>query len=137
MRWFRRKSAPAGIVSSGTVPNRAESLACRPVRNPAVRESANPGGGVRLTYPLAFKPWFESLTCRFVAEQQPPTKRIDLDEMGTFCWERIDGEYTVAQIAEAFVGRYSLHPREAERAVGEFLRTLGRRGIVAMRLPEA
>lgn len=94
-------------------------------------------GLVRLAYPLALKPWFARLASRFGAwDDKPLTKTVELDELGTFTWSNIDGKRTVGEIAEQFTARWGLHPREAELSVAAFIKDLGARGIVALRIPD-
>lgn len=129
---FRKKTEPRVPAAA----QRAWALACIPVRNPAVRVEQRESGVLRLTYPLPVKPWVARLAERIGAQDSPMQKTLELDEMGTAAWELIDGGKNVADMAEEFSKRYSLHPREAETAMTAFLRDLGRRGIVGMAEPE-
>jgi len=105
-----------------------------PVRNAEVKETPLNGGLVELAYPLAIKPWFGSLAEKVgLWDKRPMIKRIELDEMGSFVWERIDGNHTVRQIAEAFVDEYKVQPREAELSVTAFIKTIGQRGIIGLK----
>jgi hypothetical protein len=105
-----------------------------PVRNAEVRVEASGEGTVRLAYPLAVKPWFGRLAEKVnLWDQRPMIKKLDLDEMGTFVWERIDGERTVRRIAEEFADHYGLQPREAELGVTAFIKTIGQRGLIGLR----
>lgn len=112
---------------------RSEALACRPVRNPEVDEEAAGGDGLRLAYPLRSRPWAARMARWFGAEDSVVTKRLELDAMGTAVWRRIDGERTVRAIAKELAQAYRLHPREAEVATAQFLRDLGRRGLIGLK----
>jgi hypothetical protein len=146
--WFkRRKSAPvsssdepsrgsdlttAAATSEG--PSRQRSLAMRPARNRLVREEVLGGGTIRLVYLSSYKPWFAGLARRVGAwDGSPLARKLDLDELGTFCWNLIDGHRSAKAIAEVLAGRYALPAREAELAVAAFLRELGRRGVIGVR----
>ena len=114
--------------------SREESLAFVPVRNREVREEVLEGGLIRLNYLVSLKPWFATVAQRFGKwDGRPMEKKLELDEMGTLAWSRIDGRNTVRDIARVFVETYGLHQREAEMSVTAFLKELGRRGIVGMR----
>ena len=105
-----------------------------PVRNDAVQEKRLPDGLVQLAYPLAIKPWFGRLAEKVgMWDKRPMVKEIELDEMGTFVWQNIDGNHSVKQIAAAFVDRYQVQPREAELSVTAFIKTIGQRGIIGLK----
>lgn len=123
-----RKRPPEPVIS------RAEALRMVPVRNAEVKEKTLEGGLVELAYPLAVKPWFGSLAEKVgMWDKRPMIKRIELDEMGTFVWRRIDGNHSVHQIAEAFVQEYKVQLREAELSVTAFIKTIGQRGIIGLK----
>ena len=88
-------------------------------------------GLVRLSYPVRFHPWLARLLPRQAAGVARRT--IELDSMGSFVWNHIDGNRSVSDLAELVTGRYACLPVEAENAVADFLRQLGRRGIIGMR----
>lgn len=105
-----------------------------PVRNAEVRATSDPDGLVRLAYPLAVKPWFGRLAEKVnLWDQRPMIKRLELDEMGSFVWDRIDGERSVRRIAGEFAAHYGLQPREAELSVTAFIKTIGQRGLIGLR----
>ena len=112
-------------------PTKDESLAAVPVPSSDVAVQLTGEGLVRLSYPLRFHPWLGRLLPRRVAAGARRT--IELDGMGSFVWSHIDGRRSVAGLAELVVGRYACLPVEAETAVAEFLRQLGRRGIIGLR----
>jgi hypothetical protein len=59
-------------------------------------------------------------------------KTVELDAMGSTVWRLIDGRRAAGGIAAALAERYGLDAREAELAVAEFLRLLGRRGAIGV-----
>ena len=126
MGLFRKTAAPPPL-------SREEALACIPVRNHAIQASQTPEGMVRLRYPLILKPWIAELAQRFrSAPYTPPSRQLELDELGSLTWGLIDGRRTVRAIVRQFCRQTQVHPKEAEAAVTRFLRELGRRGIIGM-----
>jgi hypothetical protein len=105
-----------------------------PVRNTEVEETPIPDDLIRLSYPLAIKPWFGQLAEKVgMWDKRPMIKHLELDEMGTFVWQLIDGEHSVRQIAEEFTRHYQVQPREAELSVTAFIKTIGQRGIIGLK----
>lgn len=133
MNFFRtRKTAPKPTIS------RQDALRCVPVVNESVKVLEGEGGDVLLEYPLPMKPFFISLFRRFqkTASTSPtpvPTKKLQLDNMGTIVWQQIDGSNTVKVIITDFAERFQISGQEAEQSVTKFLYELGRRGIIALR----
>ncbi|MFH1139903.1 MAG: PqqD family protein [Pseudomonadota bacterium] len=124
MNWFSKKKEP--------VLDRAEALACRPLKNPAAVETRLAGGIVRLSYSLPVKPFMAALARRLGASEQGLTKKLELDQLGSAVWDRIDGRATVGDLVDWFGREYQVLPQEAEAAVTAFLRELGRRGLAAL-----
>jgi len=107
-----------------------------PVRSAEVRAETTAQGVLRLSYPLAVKPWFGRLADRVgLWDGRPMIKRLELDEMGAFVWDRIDGERSVRRIAEEFAAHYGLQAREAELGVTAFIKNIGQRGLLGLREP--
>ncbi|WP_319541093.1 PqqD family protein [uncultured Pseudodesulfovibrio sp.] len=127
MPLFKKKS-PEPVIS------RAEALSMVPVKNRAVEEILLPDGMVRLAYPLAIKPWFGHLAEKVgMWDKKPMVKQVELDELGTFVWERIDGMRSVQQIAAELAVFYEVQLREAELSVTAFIKTIGQRGIIGLK----
>jgi hypothetical protein len=113
--------------------SREDALNCIPVKSEAIQAAQTPEGMVRLRYPLVLKPWIAELAQRFSgAQYTPPSRQLELDELGSLTWNLINGKQTVREIVRQFSGQTQVHPKEAEAAVTRFLRELGRRGIVGM-----
>ena len=70
----------------------------------------------------------------FLSRFAPPVieQRLELDELGAFVFQLIDGERTVAQIIEEFVRRYRVNRREAELCTVAFLRRLTQKRLVSI-----
>ena len=113
---------------------REAALQCVPVKNSTVKEVRLENGLVRLSYPLQIKPWLAELRCRFgPAEASPPEKQLELDELGTLTWDLMDGILRFDEIVRRFSHQTRVHPKEAEAAVAQFIRELGRRGLVGLK----
>ena len=54
----------------------------------------------------------------------------NLNPVGTFIWERCDGQHTLAQIAAAMAEEYDVLPEEAERDCQEFIDSLVEQGLL-------
>ncbi len=128
MKLFRSKSPPA---PSGL--SRQEALQCTPVVNSSVAVQELDSGEIVVEYPLPMKPFFLSLFRRFQQSQEFPTKKLQLDAMGSNVWREIDGNRNVSRIINRFADHYHITIQEAEKSVTTFLFELGRRGIIAMR----
>lgn len=114
--------------------SREEALACRPVKNRYVRESRLAGGEVVLHYPVSAPPWAARLARWFRMDPAAPRiGTLQLDALGTAVWDMIDSQRSLRDIAAAFAGAHRLAPREAQAAVSQFARELGRRGLIGLR----
>jgi len=111
-------------------PSKDEALAARPMVHGAVRVVAAAEGMVRLEYPLVLPGWLG----RFLpaATTAGLRRTLELDAMGTFVWNHIDGQRSVRQLALLVAERYRCLPREAEESVAIFIRELGRRRIIGL-----
>lgn len=112
--------------------NRQQALQCTPVVNASIRQLESEDNDILLEYPLALKPFFLSLFRRFQNTWDVPTKKLQLDEMGSVVWAKIDGSTTVEDIIDDFAKHYGITRQEAEQSVTAFLVELGKRGIIAM-----
>ena len=107
--------------------DRRQSLDAIPVRNGGITPATRAGGQLDLVIRTPRRP---GLLARFM----PPMleKRFKLDELGSFVFNQIDGERTVAQIMEAFRARFRLNRRETEISVAAFLRLLAERRLISI-----
>jgi len=94
-----------------------------PVRNSLVRVS-RAGATLRLTGEVT-SGWRRALGAR-------GEKTFELDELGAFVWEGLDGKCTVEGAIRRFASEKRVNLREAEVAVLAFLKTLVQRGLVAL-----
>ena len=110
-------------------------MACIPVKGGLVQESRLESGEILLTYPDHKQPWFTRVIRRLggPGDNKVRIKKLQLDALGTSVWELFDGKRSVQQVIELFADKYSLHPKEAEVSVSQFLRALGRRELIGLR----
>lgn len=114
--------------------SRHEALACVPVKNRHVREQRLETGEVLVLYPVAVRPWMERLGRWLGAGSPAPrTGKLQLDRLGSAVWELLDGRSSLQRIAETFAESQRLERKEAEVAVAQFIRELGRRGLIGLR----
>ncbi len=129
MKVFRK---PAGAGDAG--PDRSRAMACVPVKNGDIREERLESGAVLIHYPVVPRPWVRGILKRLNRlPDAPQLKKLQLDTLGSAVWGLIDGKRSVRQLIDRFAAQYQLQAREAEVSVTQFLRELGRRGLVAMK----
>ena len=127
MKLFKKKQKGPSI-------SRAEALNRIPSKNIHISDERLDSGDVIIQYPVTIRPFFAGLARRFGrAEVQTQIKKLQLDALGTSVWELIDGNTSVRQLINKFATTHQLEPREAEVAVTQFLRELGRRGLIGLR----
>jgi hypothetical protein len=126
MKVFKKKS-------KGIQVSREDALKCIPVKNIQITENRLESGEIIIRYPITMRPWIAGLVKRFGHPQdKTQTKKLQLDELGVAVWKLIDGYRPVRQIIQAFAESHRLQMREAEVAVTEFLRELGKRGLIGL-----
>jgi len=114
--------------------SRTDALGCIPVRNPLVLENRLDSGEMLLSYPETIRPWFAGILRKMKKESElRRLRKLQLDILGAGVWDLVDGESTVMEIIDSFAGLHQLYHKEAEVSVIQFLRELGRRGIVGMK----
>ncbi|WP_231717271.1 PqqD family peptide modification chaperone [Desulfosarcina ovata] len=114
---------------------RTAALDCVPVKNSRVITRRMENGLVRITYPATQNTWFAKLANVFArkAPDRVFVRKLELDHLGTSVWHMIDARQSVQTIIRHFAAAQQLSSREAEVSVTQFLRELGRRGIIGMR----
>jgi hypothetical protein len=113
---------------------RDEALNCTPVKNEHVRESRLESGELLILYPVSTPPWTAALARWLGAGKTPPrTRRLQLDRLGSSVWDMLDGRTPLRQLVAVFAKAHQLEPKEAEVAVTQFIRELGRRGLIGLR----
>ena len=69
---------------------------------------------------------------RFIAwlMRAPQRIEVELDDIGTFVVERMDGRRSLRQLADELAAHLKLSRREAEAALAQFVTTLVKRDLV-------
>jgi hypothetical protein len=131
MSWLIEKVR--GRKKPPVVLNRVQATAARPLRNPALAHHLNDEGYVVVTLPRREDTTGRLLSWVFMV---PESRPIVLDEIGTMIWGLCDGKHSFADLSVALAERYTITSREAEVSLAEFLRRLGKRGMIAFALPK-
>ena len=127
MKVFRKKPG-ANTIS------REQALAYTPVKSTQINEARLETGEVIIEYPLAVRPWIAAVARRLGGQQNHvQTKKLQLDTLGTSVWDLVDGNRSVSRIIKIFAETHRLENREAEISVTQFIRELGRRGLLGLR----
>ena len=114
--------------------SRTEALESIPVKNIDVAEIRLETGEVLLNYPVGMRPWITAIVEHFGGKSgKTQTKKLQLDVLGTAVWDQLDGKRSVRKVIQQFANKHHLHPKEAEKSVTQFLRDLGKRGIIGLK----
>lgn len=124
---FRRKKPPPL--------SREESLACVVVPNDGLRVTSDEDGNVTLSIPIQVPRWLGRFSKS--AESEASDRKIELDEVGSFVWGMCHERTTVRQMIRRLSERYKLNMKEAEVSLTAFLRTLAKKRLVAVVLPQS
>lgn len=115
------------FVRSRRVGDRGAMMRLRPVRNDAIEWQENAAGEAELTIPYR-KDRFARAVAFIV--HLPETRRVQLDEVGTFVWKMCDGSNTVDAIVTSMVRHYKMNRAEVEASVGRYLQMLAERRFI-------
>ena len=127
MKVFRKKSIQSRMT-------RDESLSYKPAKNQHISETRLDTGEVIIEYPVAVRPLIAAVARRLGKTQNlTQTRKLQLDALGTSVWDLIDGRHTVRRMINIFAETHRLEKREAEVSVTQFIRELGRRGLLGLR----
>ncbi len=109
-------------------------LGSRPMRNPNLTTEELPDGGLRIVGQRSDRLPIRLLSMLFPI---PKERRIELDSVGRQVWELCDGEHTLREMIELFRKRHKLTHTEAEWSLRNYLRDLGKRGLVGFVVDES
>lgn len=127
---FFRKKKPLQLT-------RGQSLAAKPVKNPGVKWEKTETGEAVLEFPVKL-PRRIRLAAWLIGKKkdEKPTRKIELDEVGTLVWEGCDGETTVTELVRKVAKAYKLPRKESEHSTTLFLKMLAERGVLLMDVSE-
>lgn len=127
MSLFTKKRAKAALT-------RDQALACIPVINTHVHSRSLDSGLIRVEYAVPLSPLLHAIHRRFSTRSlELPTKKLELDNLGSFVWTNIDGRNSTKTLIKQLAAHCALSLNEAEISVTMFLRELGKRGLIAFR----
>jgi hypothetical protein len=112
---------------------REDSLAAVPIVNPTVKAARSASGLITLHVPRREDNLGRILITVFRVSPDV-TKKVQLDEMGSFVWELCDGKNDVRAMVERLRERYHLEWKEAEVSLAAFMRSLMKKRLVALML---
>ena len=114
--------------------SRGDVMASIPVRNTVVEWKKDDTGEVSLIIPADHKRVLRVL----VRVMDLPNKRVvALDAVGSFVWERCDGERTFGEVSQDLAKQFGMTRRESEASLAEFFRVLGKRGMMGFVVAES
>lgn len=113
--------------------SRQEAMQVMPIRNPSLEWEVNEDSNVVVTLPRRRDLKGRLLTFFFPI---PESRPVVLDEVGTFIWQRCDGNYTMDELVECLCAEYNLNRKEVQVSLVEYMKMLGQRGMVAIAVPE-
>ena len=113
---------------------RQKALAYKPVKSSQVTETRLETGEVVLEYPLAVRPLVAAVARRLGKSQEDliQIKKLQLDVLGTSVWDLVDGKRSVRRMIQIFADTHRLEKKEAEVSVTQFIRGLGKRGLLGL-----
>ena len=113
---------------------RQMALAYKPVKSSQVTETRLETGEVVLEYPLAVRPLVAAVARRLGKSQEDliQIKKLQLDVLGTSVWDLVDGKRSVRRMIQIFAETHRLEKKEAEVSVTQFIRELGKRGLLGL-----
>lgn len=113
---------------------RAEALALIPVKNSRISEERLSDGEILITYSVPLGA-LSGAVMRYLGRgaRREISKKVQLDGLGSEVWELLDGRRSVQQLIDLFAGAHNVPVQEAEAAVSQFIRSLGRRGLIGLK----
>jgi hypothetical protein len=124
------------MTASSKLPRKNEltretALNSIPLKNVQIREERRSGDSILIRYPVSLRPWIAKILRRSTGDASAIRfRKLQLDGLGSEVWDLLDGVRSVRRIIEIFAASHQLPRREVEIAVTQFLRQLGRRGII-------
>lgn len=109
-----------------------EFLLLKPIKNPYLEWTKSEKGEVTIMLKA------ENRKRKGVSKlfSVPKDKRVVLDEIGSFVWDRCDGKNTVEKIARELCDKYRMMPHEAKVSLSNYLQQLAKRRFIGVLIPK-
>ncbi len=118
---FNRRPRPSKFT-------REQSLAMKPIQLVEAELKLDEQGNGKLAVPV--RP--TRVARWFIKDAKPRTKSFELDPVGVFVWNEIDGKKSVEQLIRKIASEYNLELRQAEASTTAFLKTLMTKGLIGI-----
>lgn len=118
---FKRRAKPPKMT-------REQSLAMKPVQAVDATLNIDAAGNGKLAVPV--KP--TRMVKWLVKHVEGRTKTFELDAVGVFVWNQVDGKTSVEQLIRKIAKQYNLDLRQAEASTTAFLKTLMQKGLIGI-----
>ena len=133
MRWWNDPLVKLKLRKPAPQITRQQALAIKPIHNPNLEWEYNEEDRVVATLTRRGALLGKLVTFFLTV---PKSRPVVLDEVGSFVWRMCDGQHSVADIVEALSEKYNLTTREVEVSLNEYLRMLGKRGMILVAVPK-
>ena len=113
--------------------SRHDAMQIMPIRNPSLEWELNEDGNAVISLPRRQDLKGRILTFFFSI---PESRPVVLDEVGSFVWQRCDGEHNMHELVTSLRKEYRLNPKEVQVSLLEYMKMLGARGMIAVAVPK-
>lgn len=107
---------------------REQSLAMKPLHLVEADLTVDSAGNGKLT--VAIRP--TRIASWLIKDVAGRKKTFELDSVGVFVWNEIDGKTSVEQLIRRIAKEYTLDLRQAEASTTAFLKTLMQKGLIGI-----
>ena len=112
---------------------REDTLRAKPVRNQAISERRGDKGDIILIIPRKKDGWIRILSRIFYL---PRERNMSLDEIGSWVWQKCDGQVSVGEMIEDLSREFKINPKEAEVSLLSFLKKLTEKRLIGFLIKE-
>jgi hypothetical protein len=112
--------------------SRERFLLARPVINPAIKTEDSEDGTVILVIPVE-RSGLPNVVSKSLSI--PERKKVQLDEVGSKVWRKIDGNISMSDLSKWMEGEFKISQREAEVSLNTYFQKLTDKGVAGMIVP--
>jgi len=112
--------------------SRGRFLLSRPVTNPTIKTEESQDGMITLVIPVD-RSGLPNLVSKSLSI--PEQKKIQLDEVGSKVWRKIDGNTSISDLSRWMESEFKISQREAEVSLSTYFQKLTEKGLVGMIIP--